>query len=533
MNQTRRPASAKEEVVDERLQRYRDRRDKVDEIDIVHVFEALDGEPNQDGNPAKWKVDGYNIIHRGQGWLNVSTDIHKGFGGVSLVQHIKGFQRQGEAVEWLEKLFGESIAKGELKADPSAVERRTKANFEPPDRLDDLLPAVEGYLTSQRGLPPSLVKAQVASGNLYASRRWDEKNNRYSGAPRCVFMGSASAELREIEAGGFNGCCTGSQTDVSGFRVPFARSVSENILAMQEAAIDALSYRSLFPGRYTFSTNGAGRFNLQYKLALQATESGVGVRVALDADFAGDRAAQRVFNALYLRNRLSTHLGVEPEQIDAWMTSEAMAVASGESDASEEIEENFDQRAALATLPGNSPHELFFNIGWKAELEEHAAELVDVPGKAKPDRVWKATGRMAPPSIRLMVTRDVHPRMPRGEHLIKVSEADYKVITEQMNVRRDRTPWGKDWNDALRKLGSAYSLAYEKAAKTDFAGGPPPLPYELEVIRTPGLQRPVATPSASAPAVMAAATTPGSTAQPKPAQEGGRTRPVSFQGRSR
>ena len=487
MNQPAYPK--KEEDLDPRLVAYRARRDKVDEIDIRHIFEALDGEPNQDGDHSKWKVDGYNIIHRGQGWKNVSTDIHKGHGGVSLVQHIKQFERQKQAVEWIENIFGASLESGELKADPNAVEQRTQSDFEPPDRLDTELHAVEGYLINERGLPASLVKQEVARGTIYGSRRWDERRNQYMGAPRCVFLGPASAEIRELGEGGFKGCCRGSQTDVSGFRVPFAKSVSEKILALQEAAVDSLSYRTLFPGRYVFSTNGVGRFNLQYKLALQAIDSDIGLRLALDADYAGDMASQRIFNALFLRHRLSKHLGVEPEQIDAWMMSEAVVLQ--EDSAGDAEEELVSSRSALATLPGNSPHELFFNTGWQERLPERAAEMAIGP-EGKPKRVWKETGNMLPPSIRLMVTRDVHPRMPRGEHWLRVSHADFVAVTEGVNVKRDRTPWGKDWNDALLKLGSSYVLAYEKAAKIDFKDGLPQLPYELERLRTPGLEPPSA-----------------------------------------
>jgi hypothetical protein len=478
---------------DERLRLYQAKRDKLNEIDISHIFEALGADPNQDGDSSKWKINNDNIIVKGQGWKNVSTDIHKGYGGVSLVQHAMGFERQRQAMDWIVQKFAGTLDSDDIKHNGDD-NTRTQADFEPPDRLDDLLPDVRNYLVNTRAIPPSLVAEAVNAGNLYASRHLDKKSGAYVGAPRCVFLGPASAEIRELGDDGFKGCCTGSQTDHSGFRMPYVKKISENILALQEAAVDSFSYRALFPGRFVFSTNGSGRFNLQYKLAIQAIESEVGLRMALDADWAGDSASQRIFNSLFLRLLLPNKLGVAPEQVDAWLLSEAGP--EPEPAAADDGSDVRSQRAALATLPGNSPHELFFNTSWQPELDVHEAELVQMKNGVK--RVWTPSGKKAAPAIRLTVLKDVHPKLPRGEMWIPVSERSFKHIAEVLNVRRDRTPWGKDWNDSLRKLGSSYTMAYETAAKRGFANGPPALPYELERLRNPDAkQQQTSTPPAS------------------------------------
>lgn len=470
------------------LERYRARRDRLEQIAIEHVLERLGADPNQDGDSSKWKLGGDNIIVSGQRWMNVNTGIHKGFGGVSLVRMALGLTNTagGEktAMEWIEGKLDPDDEKLKSTDDGAA---RTQSDFEPPERLDHLLPEIRNYLVKDRGLPPALVDPQMRDGHIYASRRYDHKRHKYSGRPMAVFMGPASAEIRELGKDGFKGCCTGSQTDYSGYRIAHHPQVSEKILAINEAAVDALSYRALFPGRLAFSTNGAGRFALQYRLATGAMESEVGVRIALDADLAGDIAAQRLFNALYVRCLLSAKLGIDPEEVDEWMLPES-AIALGDEaseDPSDPDEAPTSRQAKLLCMPSQSPHEMFLTAA-----NEYVGQLpVHERDPANP-KSWVPTGQTADPVIRLdVLSDDVHPRLKKGPLIIKVSEGGFNHLVKGLGIRRDRTPWGKDWNDALARLGSAYQVAYEKASRAAFKDGPPKLPYELERLRTPDARR--------------------------------------------
>lgn len=485
------------------LKRFQERRAKLDALPIADVFEALDADPNQDGDSGKWKLPqmGHNIIVKGGRWKNVSTDLHKGFGGVSLVRHafnwdneLPGGDGWRKAMDWLVERFAARLDDPELLAQAQAATEGDEGprDFSPPDRRDDLLPQVRDYLVTTRGLPPSLVDEMIAQGTVYASQQYGEKSKRSYGEVRCVFGAPSSAEIRGIGDEGFKGCCPGSDSDRSGFRVPHAAAVSEKILALQEAAIDALSYRALFPGRFTFSTNGSGRFVLQYGLITEALDNGFGARAALDADSAGDLASQRLFNAVFLRLLLSKKCGVPVDTVDAWLTAEASSPADGAS--AEDVPQG---GAGLYSVPKKSPHELFFNTGWAESLPVHAHAPT-----AEDTKAWVATGEVSGPVVTVSVVRDLHPQLKRGQHVFPVSKAAFDYITQTLNFRRDRTPHGKDWNDALQRLGITYLRSYEQAARNKFKDGVPALPPDLEAFRGGVTVAPVAV---SAPTVAAAA----------------------------
>lgn len=429
-------------------------------IRLSEVFERLDAHPNQDGDSSKWKIDGIgNIITKGQRWQNVHTEVDKGYGGPSLVKHVLGFENHVEGLRWMIKEFGEEfgdeLVSDELESGPK--------DFSPPERFPDISDRVAHYLIHDRFLPSHLVNELIRSGSVYGSHPWYEKAGRYiTHVTRCVFLGPASAELRDTTPDGFKGCCDGSQTDASGFSVRPAQAAAENLVAMTEAAIDAISYRALFPGRFVMSTNGAGRFLLQYRVAREAVERGFGVRMALDADMAGDVPAQKIFNAFYLRKALSHHLKVSEAHIDEWL-------------------ENGD----LVIQVDHSPHHLFFNTGWAPSMEVKTARFVPTEdGQAK---VWEANGESAKPSIRIDVRRELHERLKRGEMTLTVSEAGFNYVVNKLNVRRDRPINEKDWNEELKRLGSKFSLEYDELARQDFAQGVPALPPELEALRSPAV----------------------------------------------
>lgn len=433
------------------FERYKDIR-----LDLV--LERLEAVPNQDGDSSKWKIEGVgNIIVKGQRWQNVNTEKDKGYGGPSLVAHAKRFEFRTQGLKWMMKEFGEEfgddVLAGEIQEGPKA--------FNPPERFPETSPKIVDYLVRERSLPAHLVEELVAGGSVYGSHPWNEERGRYlTFINRCVFLGPASAELRDTTPDGFKGCCEGSQNHGSGFSVRPVAEVAEHLVAMTEAAIDAISYRALFPGRFVMSTNGAGRFTLQYRVAREAVERGFGVRMALDADLAGDIPSQKIFNAFYVRKALSHHLKVPEDTVDEWI-----------------------DEGDLILVVDPSPHQLFFNTGWAPELPVHTAR--SVPAADGEKTVWVASGQLARPTIRLDVRRDLHERLRRGDMTLTVSQAGFDYVARTLNVRRDRPPGVKDWNQYLENLGSKFSLAYNTLARNNFADGLPELPAEIQALRDP------------------------------------------------
>ena len=455
-------APAGDEKKNEALERYQVRREAMNEIDISLVLERLGADNGQDGDRTKWKIPGFgNIITQGQRWKNVNTNVHKGFGGVRLVMHAKDFEREGEALRWMEEQFGPADKiDNAIKAADSGKRKDRPQYFDPPQAMDHVWDRVREYLTKERGIPSSLVDKMHEAGTLYGNLAFHEIRKQHYGSPRAIFLGPASAEIREITPDGFKGCATGSDTDNSCFHVPHYEEAEENILAIQEAAVDSLSYGALFPGRYAVSTNGVGRFQLQYRLCLEAMDSQYGVRLAFDADQAGDLGAQHVFNGIFARILLSRRLDVPYETVDQWLMSGAVDVT-----------------------PMPSPHQMFFNEGWKPSIMVHErAQETDGEGKIR--EVWKPTENNAPPTVRFSVRAGLHPKLDKRTYDIPVSERAFQYITEGLRLVRERPVMGKDWNDELRKLGSAYLMSYEREAKKGFANGVPALPLHLEKLRT-------------------------------------------------
>lgn len=474
----------KEAPQNDRLQQYIERRDAYNLIELSVVLSKLGAIPNQDGDSSKWKIGMGNIIVKGQSWKNVNTNVHKGFGGVQLVQHALDLERQPEAMKWFEENFGEAAKLSpSIKSTQTEGSRKPKEEFEQPPSMEHLWPQVRSYLTATTGLPghfrcipASIVDELHEGGTLYASRAYHNIEKRFFGEPRAVFLGPLSAELREVVPGGFKGTYDNSDPEVSGFQVPASEEVAERILALQEAGVTSLSYRALFPGRFSFSTNGAGRFSLQYRLTLEGIEAQHGVRLAHDADKAGDVGAQHVFNALFVRLLLSRRLDIDPETIDEWLLS-----------------------GKIDVTPTPSPHEMFFNTTWQTSFDVYEHEIVKNGDQVKDSWVFK--GGSAPPTVRLAVKKsDLHPRLPRGTHDILVAEKSFRYITEILNVKRDRPIHGNDWNDELVALGSSYTMMYEREAKKDFADGVPELPEHLRHLMTPGVKV-VSSPKPAAPPI--------------------------------
>lgn len=491
------------------------RRELLNTIDIRLVARAMSGVENQDGDPTKWKLpNGSNFWFKPhtQGWKDLNQD-QGGQGPVRLVRHVYGFEREREAMDWLSERFTEEGGLREgVTADATFFAPREEKVFRAPSPSERNTQEVVDYLVGERGIPPSLVLAEIKAGRLYATRRdvshdkvgvheVDENGelieepastgpghardpSREEWKTHCAFVSRTAGELRCVEKDGFKGTVPGSQSDSSGYSVPHQKAVAERLVAVVEAAVDAQSYNALFPGRYTLSTNGAYRFALHFKTALEAlARPGFGFRLAFDADDAGDLAAQRVFNAFYASKAIAHHFQLDVEDVEAWFIN-----------------------GDLKVDPDVSPHTLFFGngTGYADALPVHAKHVdkwTDEEGKPHIKTRWEPSGEQSKPSVIVRVATPVGPFEKAGEvKKFQVSPRMYEYVVNDLDVRRDRPMHAKDWNDELRRLGVAYVRDYERCAAAGFKQMPV-LPPVLEALRdrTPIVIAPPPAPSSPLP----------------------------------
>lgn len=441
------------------------------EIPVELVLAELGADPSQDGDKWKWKIEGIGNIRQNprvpQSWKNMNTDT-KGYGSISLVMHAKNCQFK-EALYFLKEHFSEQIK----NFDPALIEQlrgqQEETEYTPPERMDKYNQQVADYLIRKRGLPTSLIKGLVEQGKIYGNKKVFEDRNdnttREYGEIRCVFISPLAGELRGIGEEGFKGCCLGSQTEVSGFMVLREEKVNEKVVALVEAAIDALSYRTMFPGRSAVSTNGSGRFRLQYRLALDAIETGYAVSAAFDADKPGDLAAQKLVNALFLRKFLSAQLKVSPETVDEWIISDDISI-----------------------VVHPSPHHLW----WKPNGQEFDGtqqsvfvskivekdEIDEKTGRNKKDTVWYDSGEKSDPIVEIQIRNPVHDLLKRGTVKYPITEKVVKYIHKNLKVVRERPVKTKDWNEDMLLLKEEYRIDYEQAVKDNFEFGIPSLPED-------------------------------------------------------
>ena len=426
-------------------------RDKMKEVDLEAVFLKLNGERLSKG---KWSIPDFGkVIHQGQRWEGVSETQGKGFGGSDFVKLHFNFQFEMEALTWMVENFGENVDES-LKVDLSKLEERN--DFNPPDKVPEYTHIGETYLIEKRGLPPSLIRELVNTDKIYVD---DSK--------RCIFLAEASAEVRSTHESyiEFKGAVEGSQVDLSGFTILPELNISERVIGKVEAAVDAISYRALFPGRFVISTNGAGRFELQYKTSVEAVDNGYGVSLGYDADDAGDLAAQREFNAFYLREKLSKEFNIEKDVIDEWLL-----------------------QGAIRLSIDISNHHLFLKNGWEDQKSVSIKQTRQEPdpekeGKMKTIHYWELTDEFKAPELTYIITKDLaEGKLLRGQYTIPVNKRAVEYIEKHLGIKRDRPVLGKDWNNELNKLGSYYIRDYEMCAANGFKKLPK-LPQHLEEMR--------------------------------------------------
>lgn len=404
---------------DEEFARFKALANKVDLVQVRLVMEALGAEPNQDKDRNKWKLPGVgNISLKGQGWFNHNAEEGKR-GAVSLIQHCLNL-RWKEAIIWLAKEFGERVDSDDIKASLADLQVEEKKPFVKPERVDRNIEYVRRYLTRERALPKQLVDELISTGVVYA----DEYR-------RCVFFSEGIAEIRSSFDGdaSFKGLAPGSTRDFGFLVNPDSSVPPEYAIGICESAIDSASYRTLKPGRAAVSGAGAGKA-FPRKVARQAINMGLTIFACFDADEAGDKAAQALFNYLYIRELLVRRKGMDPDDVDELFENKTIdlglkTVPKTDSDVSSVHDEPTDDLHAQNRLFFNSP------------------EKPDFSGAngPKPCIVWKVKKTFDTPNG----------PVASGEHRTVVSEPGWTYIVKTLKVSRDRPVGEKDWNEILKK----------------------------------------------------------------------------------
>lgn len=353
--------------------------------------------------------------------------------------------------------------------------KKKEIDFALPEPEKGLINYGINYLSERRNIPVEVIQEVVKKKTLYVSRLKNPSANGFiENDISILFVSGYSAEVRSIDHT-FKGTRGGSDKNISGFTVYPNPYLTAGRLALTEAAVDALSYTALFPERYAVSTNGSGNFRLAYKYARDCWESGVQLRLAMDADYAGDKASQEVFNALYLREHFIQHLlkdfaFKEQESLDK-MERHAREELIDEK--REEFKEQVDEwiiNKDIGSVFYNSPHILFFNSPtvmdsypkYNETEREHIRNLDNIEG-------------VAPPTIHVEVSKKLSMQLnvPMRFDLTLSPQKVHDFLngnwTQLKNkVVRDRPLYNKDWNDELKALGSAYRERYSACHQQNF-----------------------------------------------------------------
>ena len=395
---------------------------KVDPIQLTLVMSLLGAQGNQDKDRTKWKIPGVgNIGVTGQKWFNLETE-EGGIGAVGLVMHAKGL-RYPDAVNWLGQAFGESVDSDDIKASMDAgAGTRPAKTFTPPPKDDRKIAKVKHYLHFNRRIPKDIIESLVEQGRIYA----DEEAT-------CVFISEGIAELRSSFDGpeAVKKLVPGS-TRKKGFLVLPDPAANEMKIAVCESSIDAMSYRALYPGRAAISSAGANQA-FPRAIAEDALRGGFGVIAAFDADKAGDRASQALFNYFYLKlwlkHKGKSELGIEFDDDELFDLLDKKTVVSHlvipkdpHADASDDFEEEPDE--------GAEPEQrnlFFFN---KNDPFEDPS---------------------SPPTILVTIRKNDAGLPACAKFPIEVTKRGYDFIVNRLGVVRDRPKGEKDWNELLKK----------------------------------------------------------------------------------
>lgn len=404
-------------------------KEKVDCIQLDLVMGVLGAEGNQDNDPKKWKIRGIgNVAVTGQKWFNLESE-EGGVGAVNLVIHAKSLSFP-KAVAWLGEKFGEAVDSDEIKAAADSGSSAPKKFFAPPPKSDRKLARVKHYLKFTRKIPEDLIEMLVSQGRIYAA---DDKD------ATCVFMSEGIAELRSSFDGpeAIKKLVPGSKRN-TGFMVLPDPELNERAVAITESSIDAMSYRALHPGRAAVSSAGANQV-FPRSIAEDAVDRGFKVVAAFDADKAGDKASQALFNHFYLKlwlkHKAKKELGYDFDDDELFGLLNGKIVAS-----------NLSTAKPAGELADSDPSDDFESDA-ETDLTEQD-EQRNLFFFNKNDPFDPALGQ---PIILVTIRKNDFGIPPCVKYPLEVSKRAYDFIINNVGISRDRPRGEKDWNEILKK----------------------------------------------------------------------------------
>jgi hypothetical protein len=263
------------------------------DISLEDVVNFLGGDRDH-ADPQKWKFSNKSV------WLGKSNDYqrfydhHAGAGGggaIDLVMYVEDCTFK-VAVERLSLMSGITCAAKQLRLIPinHTPEALEPSLFISPRSDIRHRGKVIDYLTIVRGIPHALVQHAINIGQIYA----DSRRN-------IVFLctdeaGQATgAEIRGTDKVAYKGMATGSQRGVGFFTLNHPNPIS---LVLVESAIDAISYRALYPSEPSVVISTAGVLPQCPALAKLAKTLCVSeIVIAYDNDDAGDASALKLIDS--------------------------------------------------------------------------------------------------------------------------------------------------------------------------------------------------------------------------------------------
>lgn len=274
------------------MKNWRELANRCRDISLLEVLAMLGGEQDK-ADKQKWHTS------RGAIWLGKGQDRQKFFdhktgrgggGAIDLVMHLESCDFM-QAVEMLVPLLGEFYHGQSSASKPATTKAAQATPFTPPREASQHLPKVVEYLIKTRGLPESLIAAQVDRRAIYG----DERRN-------VVFMcldphgQPTGAELRGTGDTAYKGMAPGSRRGAGFFTVGHE---TPSQLVVAESAIDAMSYQALFPQDPARVVSTAGVMPDCPELLALARHLGVSeLVVAYDSDAAGNQASEALLGRL-------------------------------------------------------------------------------------------------------------------------------------------------------------------------------------------------------------------------------------------
>lgn len=390
-------------------------KEKVKDIQMSLVMHLADAVGGQDGKRNKYKIEGLgNIELTGQKWFCWNLD-HGGVGPIDFLMWAKKISFS-QSVRLLAQEFGESVNSDDIKAaktDGIVI----KKTFIPPNRVDKNIEFVKHYLHYNRAIPTEIIDELILDGKIYA----DEHRN-------CVFYANGIAELRstfdgdnaikQLVPGSVRNDCFFVPADLT------QQQEGNESVAICESSIDAMSYRAFNPSISAVSSAGAGR-DFPRKFADTLISNGVKVIAAFDADEAGDRASQSLFNHFFLKN---------------WITTQYQNKFSKSID--EELLFSLLDKGTIDATLGFRPDEKKYNIFF----------FNDENPFSDPSN---------PPTILLNIKRNPLDLPMCDNFPITVTPQSFDFIVNHVGLTRQRPTLAKDWNEQLKQLRSKLAHSVE------------------------------------------------------------------------